>query len=72
MEFEPDELLLDEVVVAYESDSRVVPIFAGTAPGELRARIERHMRAQSTQQEPQRSASEELAEALAELRRSLR
>lgn len=70
LELEPDELLLADVV-GRERDSRVVPIFAGAAPGELRAQIERHSRVSSIQQQP-RSASDELAEALAELRRSLR
>lgn len=72
LEFEPDELLLDDIVTEYERDSRVVPIFAGAKPHEMQARIERHLREQSAEQPQPRSASDELAEALAELRRSLR
>lgn len=72
LEFEPEELLLDDVLAAYDGDSRVVAIFAGADPGDLRNRIERHLHAPAAQQEQVRSASEELAEALAELRRSIR
>jgi cobalamin-dependent methionine synthase I len=73
LEFEPDELLLEDVVGPAASDSTVVPIFAGTSPGALRNRIEEHLQARTEQQQSQlRSASDELAEALAELRRSIR
>ena len=70
LEFEDDELLLDEPLLAPGGESKVVPIFGGTSPGELRTRIERHLDAQTEQQ--RKSATDELAEALAELRRSLR
>ena len=72
LEFEADELLLDDVAAAYESDSRVVPIVAGAKPAELRARIEWHLRTRPAQPQQERSASNELAEALAQVRRSLR
>jgi hypothetical protein len=71
LEFEPEELLLDDIVTEYESGSRVAPIFAGAAPGELHARIEQHVEAQAAQQQS-RTAADELAAALSELRRSLR
>ena len=70
LEFEEDELLLEDVIPAAQ-DSKIVPIFGGSAPAELRDRIERHLDSRTEQQQP-RSASDELAEALAELRRSLR
>jgi hypothetical protein len=69
LEFEEDELLLEEAIPPAHN-SKVVPIFGGSAPAELRDRIERHLDAQAEQQP--KSATDELAEALAELRRSLR
>jgi hypothetical protein len=69
LEFEEDVLLLEDAIPA-APDSKVVPIFGGSSPNELRDRIERHLDAQAEKQ--QKSATDELAEALAELRRSLR
>ena len=69
LEFEEDVLLLGDALPAAQ-DSKVVPIFGGSAPAELRARVERHLDAQAERQA--KSATDELAEALAELRRSLR
>jgi hypothetical protein len=69
LEFEEDVLLLEHAIPAAQ-DSKIVPIFGGSAPAELRDRIERHLDAQTAQQP--KSATDELAEALAELRRSLR
>jgi len=69
LEFEEDVLLLEDAIPAAQ-DSKVVPIFGGSAPAELRDCIERHLDAQTAQQP--KSATDELAEALAELRRSLR
>jgi len=72
LEFEEDELLLDEPVASPGAESKVIPIFSGTSPGDLRDRSERHLDPNMEQQQQPRSASDELAEALAELRRSLR
>ena len=69
LEFEEDVLLLEDALPAAQ-DSKVVPIFGGSAPAELRDRVERHLDAQAERQA--KSATDELAEALAELRRSLR
>lgn len=71
LKFEPDELVLDEIVSEYERDPRVVPIYTGAAPGELRDRIEKHFHAEAPQRHS-RIAADELADALAELRRSIR
>ena len=72
LEFEEDELLLEDIVAAAGPESKVVPIFAAAA-ADLRTCIERRRDAETEQQRQQsRSASDELAEALAELRRSLR
>jgi hypothetical protein len=69
-----DELVLDDILTELGPDSRVVRLFdpaAMPSPGELRDRIDHHLR-----QRPGTSAapdeSEALFEALAELRRSLR
>jgi hypothetical protein len=69
LEFEEDVLVLEDAIPAAQ-DSKVVPIFGGSSPTELRDRIERHLDTQAEQQA--KSATDELAEALAELRRSLR
>lgn len=68
LEFEEDVLLLEDAIPAPQ-DSKVIPIFGGSSPSELRERIERHLDAQMEQP---KSATDDLAEALAELRRSLR
>lgn len=70
LEFEPDELLLDDIVTEFGRDSRVVPIFAGANPSELRGRIDRHLGSATSQPEP-KTASDELADALDQLWRSL-
>lgn len=65
-----EELELDDVLAAIEPDSRVVQLFEpnGTA-GEMQARIDRHLN--SPRQAPP-DATQELHDALAALRRSLR
>jgi len=73
-EVDPDELLLDDVLERPAPDSRVVRLFDRSAmptPGELVTRIDRHLVGQAL---PNRrpDASQDLIEALAELRRSLR
>jgi hypothetical protein len=68
------ELLLDDVLAQLGPDSRVVRLFDPAAmptPGELRARIDRHLDS-SARPMPEADASQALHEALAELRRSLR
>ena len=69
---EEDELVLEDVLAAIEPGSRVVRLFEpdGT-PGELHARIERHLRGASRPSGPP-DATQELHEAIAALRRSLR
>jgi hypothetical protein len=64
-----EELELDDVLAAVEADSRVIQLFepADTA-GEMQARIDRHLKA--PRQVP--DATQELHDALAALRRSLR
>jgi hypothetical protein len=65
-----EELELDDVLAAVESDSRVVQLFeANDTAGEMQARIDRHLRS-SPRQVP--DATQELHDALAALRRSLR
>lgn len=66
-----EELILEDVLSSVESDSRVVRLFepADTA-GEMHARIEDHLRSSSRQSPP--DATQELHDALAALRRSLR
>jgi hypothetical protein len=68
------ELLLDDVLAELASDSRVVRLFDAAAmptPGELRARIDRHLDTGRVSAAPP-DASQALHEALAELRRSIR
>ena len=66
-----DELVLDDVLAAVESDSRVVQLFeASDTAGEMQARIDRHLRSSTRQIPP--DATQELHDALAALRRSLR
>jgi len=71
---EAAELLLDDVLAELAPDSRVVRLFDAAAmptPGELRARIDRHLNTGRVPAAPP-DASEALHEALAELRRSIR
>ena len=66
----PEELELDDVLAAIDPDSRVVRLFeANDTAGEMQARIDRHLRS-SPRQVP--DATQELHDALAALRRSLR
>lgn len=66
-----DELVLEDVLEAIESDSRVVRLFEpNDTAGEMQARIDRHLH--STRRQAQADAAQELHEALAALRRSLR
>ena len=66
-----DELVLEDVLEAIESDSRVVRLFEPSdTAGEMQTRIERHLH--STRRQAQADAAQELHEALAALRRSLR
>ncbi len=66
-----DELVLDDVLDAIESDSRVVRLFeANDTAGEMHVRIDRHLRSGPRQALP--DAAQELHDALAALRRSLR
>jgi hypothetical protein len=67
-------LILDDVLAGVSPDSRVVRLFDRAAmptPGQLQARIDRHLNG-GTSQSPSPDASEALFEALADLRRSLR
>ncbi len=67
-----DELILDDILVELQPDSRVVRLFDPAAmptPGQLKARIDRHL---SEPTAGLADASQALHEALAELRRSLR
>lgn len=68
-----DELVLDDILEAVEQDSRVIRLFEpdGT-PGELQSRIDRHLRDRPAPDTAQADATQELHEALAALRRSLR
>lgn len=75
---EPDgaaeELLLDDILEAIATDSRVVRLFEPSgvpSAGELQSRIDRHLRSGSPRMDPP-DASEALHEALAALRQSLR
>ena len=69
-EFE-EELVLEDVLEAVESDSRVVRLFEpNDTAEEMQARIERHLH--SARHQAQANAAQELHEALAALRRSLR
>ena len=68
------ELVLDDILAELGPDSRVVRLFDPSAmptPGQLNARIERHLRDGQEPAAPA-DASNALHEALAELRRSLR
>ena len=67
-----DELILEDVLEAVEPGSRVVRLFErGKTPGELHARIERHLQdAPGLSGAP--DATQELHDAIAALRRSLR
>lgn len=70
---DPPELLLDTALAHFGPDSRVVRLFDPAAmptPGELKARIDRHLDGSS--QAAPADASQALYDALAELRRSLR
>ena len=70
----PEELLLDDILAEMGPDSRVVRLFdpdAMPTPAQLNARIERHLSGDSASNGPP-DASQELYDALAELRRSLR
>lgn len=67
-----DELLLDDVLAELGPDSRVVRLFDPASmptPGELRARIDRHLN--GGRPGPPADASQALHDALAELRRAL-
>lgn len=71
---ENDALVLDDVLARLDDESRVVRLFDASAmptPDQLRTRIERHL---GSANPPSASpdASQELHEALAELRRTLR
>ena len=69
---EEDELLLDQVFPAGGDPSRAVPMVVPVpTAGELHASIERHLKALPKLSEAKKDASEELRDALAELRRSL-
>jgi hypothetical protein len=66
-----EELVLDDVLAAMEPESRVVRLFdANHTAGEMQARIDRHLRSSPRQIPP--DATQELHDALAALRRSLR
>jgi hypothetical protein len=66
-----EELVLDDVLAAMEPESRVVRLFdANDTAGEMQARIDRHLRSSPRQIPP--DATQELHDALAALRRSLR
>ena len=69
-----DELVLDDILANLSDDSRVVRLFDASAmptPGQLRARVDRHLgQARAASEAPDASAA--LHEALAELRSSLR
>ena len=69
---EQQPLVLDDILAEVEPDSRVVRLFDRAAmptPGQLNARIERHLTGDPS---APHDASEALHEALEELRRSLR
>ncbi|GAA4721472.1 hypothetical protein H9L13_09970 [Sphingomonas lutea] len=69
---DPQALLLEDVLAVPDEHSRVVRLFDAAAmptPGELKARIDRHLAGPSA--EPP-DASQALFDALADLRRSLR
>lgn len=67
-------LLLDDILAELGPDSRVVRLFGtGTVPtaGELKTRIDRHLDREASESQS-RDAAQELHEALAKLRRSIR
>jgi hypothetical protein len=69
-----EELLLDDVLASPAPDSRVVRLFGEPPvprPGELQARIERHLEQRGSEAAPADAAAA-LSEALAAVRRSLR
>jgi hypothetical protein len=67
-----DELVLEDVLAAIDPAARVVRLFqANDTAGELHERIERHLRASPRASAPP-DATQELHEAIAALRRSLR
>jgi hypothetical protein len=69
----PDELVLEDILAELGPESRVVRLFDPAAmptPGQLNARIERHLDEESASTAPP-DASQALYDALAELRRSL-
>jgi hypothetical protein len=71
---EPEPLVLDDILAEIGPDSRVVRLFdrkAMPTPGQLKSRIDGHMR-NGVVLSPVPDASQQLSEALAELRRSLR
>ena len=68
-----DELVLDDILAALDSGSRVVRLFEPAAmptPGQLKDRIDRHLGGGDVS--PASDASQALHDALADLRRSLR
>ena len=68
------ELLLEDVLAAVGTDARVVRLFdpaAMPSPGQLKARIDRHLDGGSPATAPP-DASQALFDALSELRRSMR
>ena len=69
-----DELVLDDILAKLGPQSRVVRLFDPAAmptPGQLNARIERHLQAEKAPAAPG-DATEDLYQALSDLRRSLR
>jgi hypothetical protein len=69
-----DELVLDDILAKLGPQSRVVRLFDPAAmptPGQLNARIERHLQAEKPPAAPT-DAAEDLYQALSDLRRSLR
>ena len=69
-----NELLLEDVLAAVGTDARVVRLFdpaAMPSPGQLKARIDRHLDGGSPATAPP-DASQALFDALSELRRSMR
>jgi hypothetical protein len=69
----PEELMLEDILAELGPESRVVRLFDPAAmptPGQLNARIERHLGEESASSAPP-DASQALYDALAELRRSL-
>lgn len=72
--FSEEELVLDDILAKLGENSRVVRLFdpaATPTPGQLNARIERHLRQGSAPAAPE-DASQALLDALTQLRASLR